>query len=426
MAEKFNFTEASINRLAVSVENNKSEIFYDLGLKGLTLMLFPTGTKTFYLSKKIQGKACKIKIGRHPDVSVEVARKKALALLGDIADNKNPQREKRILSKESFFQELFHRYLSDHAKNRKKTWKDDKANYERYFASWGNKKLSSIEHSDIRKKHQEIGETRPYMANRLVSLIRKVYNFAIKERIYIGENPAIGIDRFKEESRERFLHPDEFPAFFKSLEQEQNSIIRDYILISLLTGARQANVLAMKWEDINFTRKTWLINGSEMKNNSSQTVPLTDEVIKVLLQRKLLNEAEAEAELRRVQMNRGVLSKVEDFRRWVFPGKNSKSGHLESPKRAWANILKRAGIKNLRLHDLRRTLGSYQAMTGASSYIIGKTLNHKSSVATSVYARLNLDPVRSSMITATNAMLNAGKGDKESNGDSSGEKKKND
>ena len=65
----------------------------------------------------------------------------------------------------------------------------------------------------------------------------------------------------------------------------------------------------------------------------------------------------------------------------------------------------KAGIKDLRLHDLRRTLGSWQAATGANSYTIGKTLGHKNTQSTAVYARLNLDPVRDSVEKATQAML---------------------
>lgn len=68
-------------------------------------------------------------------------------------------------------------------------------------------------------------------------------------------------------------------------------------------------------------------------------------------------------------------------------------------------ILRQAGIENLRIHDLRRTLGSYQAATGANGYIIGKSLGHRSQQSTAIYARLNLDPVRESVNKATEAMF---------------------
>jgi integrase len=88
---------------------------------------------------------------------------------------------------------------------------------------------------------------------------------------------------------------------------------------------------------------------------------------------------------------------------WVFPSrerKKSKSGHLEEPKAAWKRILDRAGFKNLRLYDLRRTNGSYQAIAGVSLISIGKSLGHKSPQSTAVYARLSNDRVRASMESA--------------------------
>jgi integrase len=90
---------------------------------------------------------------------------------------------------------------------------------------------------------------------------------------------------------------------------------------------------------------------------------------------------------------------------WVLPSKKSASGHLEDPKRPWQDLLARAGIENLRLHDLRRTQGSYQAITGSSLHIIGKSLGHKSPSATELYSRLTTDPIRESMQRATDKML---------------------
>jgi integrase len=89
---------------------------------------------------------------------------------------------------------------------------------------------------------------------------------------------------------------------------------------------------------------------------------------------------------------------------FVFPGYGA-SGHLASPKAAWKRVLDRAKINDLRIHDLRRSLGSWQARTGASLTIVGKTLGHKSPQSTAIYARLDLDPVRQSVETATSAML---------------------
>ena len=92
---------------------------------------------------------------------------------------------------------------------------------------------------------------------------------------------------------------------------------------------------------------------------------------------------------------------------WVFPHK-TKCGHITEPKNAWARICKSAKLSDLRIHDLRRTLGSWQAAGGSSLHVIGKSLGHRNQATTAIYARLNLDPVRESVNRATAAILAAG------------------
>ena len=92
----------------------------------------------------------------------------------------------------------------------------------------------------------------------------------------------------------------------------------------------------------------------------------------------------------------------------IFSATIGSSCTLERPKRTFRREFPAAGLPDLRLHDLRRTLGSWQAATGASLPIIGKSLGHKSLAATQIYARLDLDPVRASVNKATDAMLLAG------------------
>ncbi len=151
--------------------------------------------------------------------------------------------------------------------------------------------------------------------------------------------------------------------------------------MSLLTGARRSNVLAMNWNDVNLERGEWRIR--ETKNGTPQSVPLVPDAIAILEARK----------------NSAVCADS-DF---VFPG-TGESGHLVEPKKAWKIVLDKAGIADLRLHDLRRTMGSWQAGTGANLSVI---VNHKSTQTTAIYARLWMEPVRNSMETAASAMLQA-------------------
>jgi len=199
-----------------------------------------------------------------------------------------------------------------------------------------------------------------------------------------GENPVTHISLFKEAKRERFLLPEEVAKFFHAVDMEANETIRDFIYVCLLTGARRANVQAMRWLQIDFTLKIWTISAADAKGEETITVPLLPPVLEILERR-----------------NNGATTQ------WVFPG-TGRTGHLVEPKSAWQRILKSAGLSDLRLHDLRRTLGSWQAIVGSSLLIIGKSLGHKSSSATEVYARLSNTAVRESMERATNALLLAG------------------
>ncbi len=177
------------------------------------------------------------------------------------------------------------------------------------------------------------------------------------------------------------MQGDELPRFFQALAEEQNDTIRDYVATSLLTGARKANVQSMQWSDISFDREEWRIK--ETKNRTPQTVTLAPEVLTILRSRKPSHPT-----------------------RFVFPGEG-KTGHLTTPNKGWQRILKRAGIEDLKIHDLRRTLGSWQAKLGTSLAIISKSLNHKNIATTSIYARLDSNPVRESVNAATAAILEA-------------------
>ncbi|MBX9667074.1 MAG: tyrosine-type recombinase/integrase [Candidatus Obscuribacterales bacterium] len=88
---------------------------------------------------------------------------------------------------------------------------------------------------------------------------------------------------------------------------------------------------------------------------------------------------------------------------WVFPSK-SATGHVVEPKTAWRKFMKRTGLQDLRMHDLRRTLGSYMAMNNQSLQIIGKVLGHKSPTATQIYSRLSFDPLKQAMEAAQASM----------------------
>jgi integrase len=115
------------------------------------------------------------------------------------------------------------------------------------LSNWFQKKISSITKQEIRLIHEGIRQENGLcQANRMLARIHIIYNKSI-ECGWEGINPASGIKKFREKSRDRFLHLEELPRFFESLNAEPNNTIKDYIYVSLFTGARKSNVLEMKW-----------------------------------------------------------------------------------------------------------------------------------------------------------------------------------
>ena len=379
MQKNINFIKKTLDSLKLP-DKNKRHYFYDTKIKGLELMVTDQGTKSFKVYRKFNGKPVRVTLGKYPEMTIENARKEAQRVIADMISGKNPNEEKKNIRNEITFGEVFEIFMERHSKVMKKTWKADEGEIKRFLSTWFNKKLSTISKQEIQLTHEKIKkENGLYQANRMLARIHIIYNKAI-EWGWNGTNPASSIKKFKEKSRDRFLHPDELPRFFESLKTEPNSTIKDYIYVSLFTGARKSNVLSMKWEDINFERCEWLI--PETKNGESLRVHLTEKVIDILKNR----------------LQSSPNSK------WVFES-IGKTGHLVEPKSGWKRILQRAGIKDLRLHDLRRTLGSWQAATGANSYIIGRSLGHKNQQSTAIYARLSIDPIKESVEKAAQAML---------------------
>jgi integrase len=365
---------------------------------GLVLTITANGVKSFYLYRRIGGRPTRLFLGRFPEMSVENARKAATKTQGEIADGKNPAEQRRTLRGIATFGALFDAYLDKHAKVHKRSWKGDEWQRKRYLTAWDGRKLNELTRTDVRAMHGKVGKKHGhYAANRVLALVRTVYSWGIKEGI-AKENPATGISMFAETKRDRFLTADELPKFFAAIDNEPVEWFRHFVQLLLLTGARRSNVQAMAWSDIDLDRGLWRIGAASSKNKDAMVVVLPEEAIDVLDDRR----------------------KVTNGSPWVFPS-HGKTGHVTEPKGLWKAMLERAGISDLRLHDLRRTLGSWQAIGGSSLNIIGASLGHKSVQTTAVYARLSVDPVRQSVQAAATEMLRLGRPEVKE-GDSNGAK----
>ncbi len=163
--------------------------------------------------------------------------------------------------------------------------------------------------------------------------------------------------------------------------------MRDFVTLCIWTGARKGDVFGMRWQDLSLDDNKWVVPETT-KTGESYDVALTPEATKTLRARAKNRLADNP---------------------FVFPS-HGKSGHIVDLKGRWKELLKRAKIQNLHIHDLRRTLGSWQAAAGTSLLVIGKSLGHKSQAATLIYSQIaDLDPVRESVTAATRAILSASK-----------------
>ena len=383
MAAIFAFSEPKIKALKPPTDKDR-EYHKDKTYPGLQVCVTSAGSKTYYLVKRTDGRPTRHLLGPADELSVKQARDAAAAKAGKIATGENPQTDRRRKREEPTLEKLHkHWMIYATAHNQPRSAAEDKRNFEKFSGTLAQRRLGTIKKTDIQALHSKIGtDSGIYAANRTLALLRAMFNKA-EEIGYRGDNPARGVKMFKEQSRDRFLQPGELEAFFNALAAEAE-VFRDFFLLSLLTGARQGNVLTMKWADLDLTAGYWRI--PETKAGMPVVVPLVAPALQILTTRK---------------ERAGACP-------WVFPG-HRRGDHLHSPKGAWERILTTAKLQNLRPHDLRRSLGSWMAGQNVSLPIIGKVLGHKTPQATMIYSRLGLDPQRHAMEGATTAMLTAGK-----------------
>ena len=387
--EKLHFTKKCLDNLPSPKE--KRFTVYDAQTRGLGLLIQPSGRRSFFWFRKVRGYPKWHTIGEYPDLTVENARAKADELNAELASWKandyaghSAKLEKRA---ESTLGTLNDEYclkrLRNHSKNPDRAEKETKQTFNLHVAPWKNRKPGSITRQNVRDLHASVAEkSGPYAANRVIDNLRALFNWAIKQEIWSGDNPAARIEKFHEKRRSRFVLPDEMKRLFAALRREPKPDVSDYVLLALMTGARKSNVMAMRWDQIALESCSWEI--PDPKNREPYRVALTPEAIDILKRRR----------------GDGP---------WVFPSPRSESGHRVDLKKRWREVLTRAKIENLRQHDLRRTLGAWQASQGTSLQMIGKSLGHKSIAASAIYSPMQLDSVRSSVEAATSAMFIAGK-----------------
>lgn len=376
------FTHEWLDGLGVPAERME---WVDSGCDCLSLRLGKSGVKIFYFLGRINGPVRRMKIGEYPHMSLVLARKEVARMLGEAAIGKDPMPRSMAARKERTFGQLIDWYMKTHSKPHKKSTDRDKDLFDNRFKKWRKRPLSWVTKERVKEYFTKIGEEYPSAANRMLAIVGSMWRLGQDELGFTTPDPTKKIKRFASTKRKRFVTQEEIELFFQAVQALRYQVSRDYILLCLFTGARRSNVCAMRWDQLSLAQGFWDVPSTESKNKEDLRIALPRPALLILQRRK-------------AESNSG----------WVFPGRGSK-GHYNEPKGAMESIRDYMGVEDLRLHDLRRTLGSWQAEDGVSMQTIQKTLGHESIKSTEIYARLTMKPVKTSVEKVTSKMIKIGK-----------------
>ncbi len=365
-------TKSIIDKLEYSKDKGSQLIHWDRALPGFGVRVYPTGKKSFVLSYRHQGRQHIKVIGKYGVLTLDQAKDRARKHLASLIDRKDPFESTE--GKTITFREFGAIYLERYAKQHKKTWREDQRRIEKYLVpAFGTCRLGAITRADVAHLHFSIGRDHPYAANRLVEQISKMFELAKTWGFLPDEhsNPSRGIKPYKEIKRDRWVKQDELPRLAAAITQETNFFGKTAIWLYLLLGVRRDELLRAKWEDVDWERQELRL--PDTKSGTIHYVPISAPALAILL----------------------TLPKEEN-NPYLLPGEK-RGHHLVNIQKIWNRIRKSAGVEDVRLHDLRRTLGSWLAQSGNSLHLIGKILNHKNPSTTAIYARFGQDNVREAL-----------------------------
>lgn len=357
------FRQDSIRTIPYAGAGRAQCIYWDEGLTGFGLRVFPSGKRTYVCSYRVNKRKRLAKLGRADVLTLDQARKKAKEYLGKVAGDRDPLADKDAKWASGTVKELAEAYILRHAKPKKKTWKTDQSTLRRNLLSkLGTRLATSITSGDIEPIHLRVGVDHSYAANTFLEVVRKMFNWARVATLLPPNytNPAQGIVFFPVRRRRRFITRAEMPRFLQAVEYEENEFARHAVWLLLLTGVRLKELLRAKWEDIDLDVKTLFVGLT--KNGEPLLVPLSDAAIDRLRQ------------IPRLAGNPFIICGQR-------PGQP-----LFNLRKAWVRIRTSARMPDLRIHDVRRTVGSWLVQDGRSLHLVGAVLNHQDTKTTAGYA----------------------------------------
>ena len=344
--------------------------YFDTDLRALGLRVSAGGTKTWFLMYRHCGRRRRLTLGSSKILSATAARKLAQRKLADVLKGADPAAEKRAAREAESFAELAALYMEKHAKPNKRSWREDQKmlDYD-LLPPWRHRKAPEITRRDVNAVLDAVASRGAIVrANRVRALVSKIFNFAISRDI-AEHNPVQGVMRPAEETRrDRVLSEREIEVLWKELDNEPAKIAAIFKM-ALLTAQRKAEVLGMRWEEVDLDTGWWVIPGERAKNGLAHRVPIESQTLQILREIK-------------TRANDPVL---------VFPG--GKAGQaIANLQKRMHELRVRTKIDDFKFHDLRRTAASHMTGLGILRLVVSKILNHAEPGVTAVYDRHSYDP----------------------------------
>jgi integrase len=352
-------------------EGKRSIEYCDLGTaRGMYVAVLASspGRGTYYLRwKNAQGKTAHTRIGRTDEISLAEARTRALALKTDIHRGKDPQAEMREKKRIPTFGEFFRDSYLPLIKAKNRTWENAEEMFRlRIEARFGDCPLSQISVQQLRQFHVELkslglsGST----SDHHVKLMRHIYSTAISFEV-VEKNPASKVPLFNEDNkRSRYVRDDELPRLLGVLKTDANRSVCNLVLWLLATGMRLSEALTLEFSDIDQKAGVLTVRALNSKSKRVRHVPLNDVAKEILA---------------------GIRKRPGQTR--LFIGR--KGEPLVYVHKVWHRLREKAGIADVRLHDLRHTYASYMVSSGQSLYSVQQALGHADASTTIRYAHLS-------------------------------------
>ncbi|NKX47759.1 tyrosine-type recombinase/integrase [Rhodobacteraceae bacterium R_SAG8] len=344
---------------------SKRREFRDELMPGLVLRISKSGTKTFCLLKRIDGKMRRVTVGRSGNLTLSEARERVRTLLYEIETGRFQERTGVQVQSIPTLKDVIPDYIEKHAKTHNRDWKRKEALLSK-FTDLHSKRIDQIKRSEVVKECDKIYKTAPVSANRALSHLKHLMNWCV-DRGIIDASPIVGLKPpTKEAPRERALTDDELRALWTACEGEGYPF-GDCMMLLILCGQRRAEVAGMRWSELNFESRLWPLPSKRAKNGRQHTIPITDAML-------------------------NVLSRVPRFfgSDYVFTttGKSPVSGFGRLKKRLDKTMPE--GTASWINHDLRRTMSTNLAMLGIPQPVTEALLNHKTGVVSGVAAIYNV------------------------------------